>query len=273
MARSSQAGDGLIRFVSATLLLGALGYGGGWVYTNFFGSSLLLQQKQQELLQVQSDLKNVQARAANQEMMIQQMGTDLEDSREQIARLDTSLKLLKTNHRIALVEVVRQDANPQSGAVTTEFRFQEINDQGQPVSSSRTFRVDGDKVYFDYWVVKFADELVESGGEGASSLCLFRRLYGEYQQPIQGYTLDEANTRPAAYGNGPINEYEREIWSNFWTIANDEQLAAGMGIRAAHGEAVYIQLQPGMKYQVLLRASDGLTIRPLPGEQPQQPAV
>jgi hypothetical protein len=243
------------------------------VYTNFFSNNLLLQQKQQQLLQVRADLKDVQARAANQAMMIDQIGADLEASREQVARLDTSLKLLKTNHRIALVEVLRQDANPQSGAVATEFRFQEVNDQGQPVSSSRTFRVDGDVVYFDYWVIKFADELVESGSDGASSLCLFRRLYGEFQEPVQGYTLDEANTRPAVYGHGPINEYEREIWTNFWTIANDQQLAAGMGIRAAHGEAVSMQLQPGRKYQVLLRASDGLTIRPLPAPQPRQPAV
>ena len=80
MARSSSSGDSLMRFLSATLLIGALGYGGGWVYTNFFSTNLLLQQKQQELVQVQAALKNVQSQAANQAMMIEQMGADLEAS-------------------------------------------------------------------------------------------------------------------------------------------------------------------------------------------------
>ncbi len=263
----SDSGDGFIRFLGGSILIGLLGYGGGWCYTNFFSSNLLLQQKQQELAQAQSDLLVVQEKAANQALMIDQLGTDLQTSREETARLDTSLRLLKTNHRIGFVQVVRQETHPQSGDITTEFQFVEVNDQGQALASPRTFRIDGDVVYFDYWVVKFADELVEGGGVG--SLCLFRRLYGEFQEPSQGYTLDETNVRPAAYGEGPINEYEREIWNNFWNIANDVQLAAGLGIRAAHGEAVSMRLLPDRKYQVVLRASDGLTIRPLPAPETQ----
>ncbi len=266
MARSD-SGDGLFRFIRGSIIIGLLSYGGGYLYTNFFGSDLLIEQQRQELAQSKADLLAMQQCAANQEMMIKQIGNDLEASREEVARLDTSMRLLKTKHRVGFVEVVRQDTHPQSGNVSTEFRFMEVNDQGQTLTTPRTFRVDGDLVYFDYWVVKFQDELVEQGSS-SGSLCLFRRLYGEFQEPSQGYTIDEANARPAAYGDGPVNEYEREIWTNFWTIANDAQIAAGMGIEAAHGEAVAMRLQPGMKYQVVLRSSDGLTIRPLPTQPP-----
>ena len=270
MARSD-SNDGFVRFLGGTILIGLIGYGGGWFYTNFFSSNLLLQQKQQELAQAHADLEEIKKRSANQAMMIDQLGVDLEESQREAARLDTSMKLLKTNYRVGFVEVTRQDVNPHSGAVTTEFRFMETDAQGQPMGAPRTFRVEGEVVYFDYWVVKFDDVLVEQG-DTAGSLCLFRRLYGEFQEPNDGYTLDESNTRPAAYGEGPISEYEREIWNNFWAIANDEQLAAEMGVRAAHGEAVSMQLKMGMKYQLLLRASDGLTIRPLPNHSPQPAA-
>ena len=57
-----------------------------------------------------------------------------------------------------------------------------------------------------------------------------------------------------------ITEFERQIWANFWNIANDPQLSASMGIRAAHGVAPAIRLRSNKRYRVTLRASDGLTV-------------
>ena len=261
MSRSASPADGLLRFLTTSLVIGGIGGLGGWLYANVFGVNQQLLQKQQQLVAVQSQLADVQQRSANQAMMIDQMGTDLEAQREELARLDTSLQLLKVNHRVAVVDVLRQIENAETGVVSTELRFQEVNGQGQPLSEPRVFRVDGNLVYFDYWVVKFDDELIEQSAAGqGSSLCLFRRLFGEFQQPHEGYTLDNVGTRPAAYGGGTMNSFEQRIWNNFWTIANRPQVAAGMGIRAAHGEAVAMQLNEGARYQILLRASDGLTI-------------
>lgn len=272
MSRSASPGDGLLRFITTSLVIGGIGYCGGWVYANVFGVNQQLLQKQQQLAEAHSQLEEVQQRSANQAMMIDQMGTDLAAQREEIARLDTSLQLVKVNHRVAVVDVLRQVEHPQTGLVSTELRFQEVDGQGQPLAEPRVFHVEGDLVYFDYLVVKFADELVEQAAVGqGNSLCLFRRLFGEFQQPHEGYTLDNMGTRPAAYGGGTMNEFEQRIWNNFWTIANQPQVAAGMGIRAAHGEAVSMQLHQGARYQILLRASDGLTIHRVgeaPSDQP-----
>ena len=66
-----------------------------------------------------------------------------------------------------------------------------------------------------------------------------------------------------AYSRGGVpSEFEKQIWSDFWNIANDEAKAKELGIRAAHGEAVSIKAEKGKTYKVLLRASDGLSIAP-----------
>jgi hypothetical protein len=92
---------------------------------------------------------------------------------------------------------------------------------------------------------------------------LFRRIFGEHQKPNEGYVLDTVGTRPQAYGSGTeMSDFERRIWDEFWTIANDEARARALGIRAAHGEAPSMKVRKGKSYKVLLRASDGLSIVP-----------
>ena len=101
MSRSASPGDGLLRFITTSLVIGGIGYCGGWMYANVFGVNQQLLHKQQQLVAVQNQLEEVQQRSANQAMMIDQMGTDLAAQREEIARLDTSLELLKVRKSIA----------------------------------------------------------------------------------------------------------------------------------------------------------------------------
>jgi hypothetical protein len=63
-----------------------------------------------------------------------------------------------------------------------------------------------------------------------------------------------------------MSDFEKKIWSDFWTLANDPEKAKELGIRAAHGEAVNIRMEAGKRYQVQLRASDGLSITPITEE-------
>ena len=95
----------------------------------------------------------------------------------------------------------------------------------------------------------------------STSVCLFRRIFGEHQQPSEGFALDAKGSRPAAYSQGnEMSALERDIWANFWQYANDPARAQKTGIRAAHGEAPSVRLQMGKRYRVELRASGGLTI-------------
>jgi hypothetical protein len=65
-----------------------------------------------------------------------------------------------------------------------------------------------------------------------------------------------------------MSDFEQRIWSDFWSIANDPQRAAGLGIRAAHGEAVSMKVATGRSYRLELRASGGLSIVPAEGRRP-----
>ena len=119
-------------------------------------------------------------------------------------------------------------------------------------------------VYVDAWIVKFDDRLVETGdADHPASVCLFRRVFGESQQPKEGFVLDPVGSSPMAYRAGrEMTDFEREIWARFWDYANDSSLASQHGIRAAHGEAPFMKLTPGKQYRVTLRSSGGLTIIP-----------
>ena len=91
---------------------------------------------------------------------------------------------------------------------------------------------------------------------------MFQRIFGENQEPSEGFALDEVGTRPTAYARGgAMSEFERQIWNDFWELANDPQQQDQMGIRSNHGTVSYIQVLSGMTYQVDLRASDGLSLK------------
>ena len=129
-------------------------------------------------------------------------------------------------------------------------------------------------VYVDAWVVKYLDRFVEKGDPvRGTSICLFKRLFGEYQEPSEGFVLDPVGSRPAAYSRGgEMPEFEREIWRQFWDFANDPEKAEQAGIRAAHGEAPFIKLRPGKAYLIKLRSSGGLSIKPKDAVRPSRAA-
>jgi hypothetical protein len=182
---------------------------------------------------------------------------------ERIEQLDLALRLLKRDHRLAHLTVVDQWESPEKKQMT-KVRFVEVDDDDRPIDKPREFTIEGDIVYVEAWIVKYLDQYVEKGDPArGTSICLFKRLYGEHQEPSEGFVLDSARSRPAAYDSGiEMPKFEREIWERFWDFANDPNKAQLAGIRAAHGEAPFVKLLPDTTYLIELRASDGLTIKP-----------
>jgi hypothetical protein len=119
-------------------------------------------------------------------------------------------------------------------------------------------------VYIEYLVAKFEDKYVEQSDlDRGTAICLFQRIFGENQEPSDGFDLDEVGSRPTAYARGgEISEFERQIWSDFWTIANDPARARELGIRAAHGNAPSIRVKPGMTYRIDLRSTGEFVLGP-----------
>lgn len=220
-------------------------------------------------------LEEAQARLKQREAEVQRLQDDVQTKQRQIDRLDLSLRLLKVDQRVARIEVLSQTGAAKDNSLTTRFTFVELGPDGKPLDAPREFTIQGDLVYVDAQVVKFLDSLIETGDpERTASICIFRRLFGESQQPKQGFPLDAIAAAPTAYRSGrPLSAVEQEIWSRFWEYANDPQLAEKAGVRAAHGEAPSQRLKPGMRYRIEIRSSGGLSIVPEPPKPAEDKAA
>ncbi len=231
-----------------------------WTY--FLRSKLL--EREAELQNSREEVVALSGRLEERDQEIRSLETAVVDRDARIQALELALSLLKVNHRLARLEVVAQgasDAEPER--LRTVVRFTELGPDGKPLAPGRELAVEGKLVYIESLVVKFDDAYVEQGDPlRGTSICLFRRLFGENEKPIEGEPLDSAGLQPLAYAGpeGP-NPLHRAIWERFWDYANDPEFAATLGVRAIHGEAPFIEARPGNTYSVELRASGGLTIR------------
>lgn len=240
----------------------------GW-WTLLLRSKLL--ERERELAHSQEEVATLQTRLeernqwiAERDERIRSLEVDVAQRDELIEKLELSLRLLKVEHRVARIEVLAQGAPAQEPErVRTLVRFTELAADGKPLSEGQELAVEGKIVYVEALVVKFDDSYVEQGDRlRGASICLFRRLFGESQKPIEGPTIDPAGMQPAAYGDPEgLSPLHRALWERFWEYANDPEFAATLGVRAIHGEAPFIEARPGQSYLVELRASGGLTIR------------
>ncbi len=223
-----------------------------------------LESSREEVVALSSRLEERDKLIAERDGEIRSLETAVADRDARIRALEIALSLLKVNHRLARLEVVAQgasDAEPER--IRTVVRFTELGPDGKPLAPGRELAVEGKLVYVESLVVKFDDAYVEQGDLlRGTSICLFRRLFGENEKPIDGEPLDPVGLQPLAYTGpeGP-NPLHRAIWERFWDYANDPEFAATLGVRAIHGEAPFIEARLGNTYSVELRSSGGLTIR------------
>lgn len=253
MIRFLQATANLIGSVVALLILGFVGFGVWEVYQRL-NHGAVLEKKVNEL---QQELQNRDQKIADLERKNNELAREVE-------RLRAANRLLKVDTRVGILDVVGQEGSRETQNLRTTVVFREVDSAGRAISPQYTLTIDGDVLYVDAWVAKFQDEFVELGDAiRGGSLSLFRRLFGEHQKPSEGLALDPEGDLPGVYRHGrEVSEFEREIWKNFWELANNPKEAEKKGLRAIHGEAVYMKLVPGMRYRIQLRSSDGLSIVP-----------
>ncbi|MBX7165166.1 MAG: hypothetical protein K1X74_02340 [Pirellulales bacterium] len=244
MLKTLSALNSALRTLLSLVIVFLLSFGGWYGYNLFHARE-----------QAERKLSEQTARVA-------ELTGKLEVSEQKRERAETALRLSKVDHRVAQVVVIEQQQPEGDQPLKTTLRFVEVDNEGRPLAEPKQTTIDGDVIYIDAWVIKFQDNFVETGDPlRATSVCLFRRLFGEHQEPNEGLRLDPVGSRPAAYSPGtPISEFEQEIWDNFWDFANDPARAAAAGVRVVQGEAPSVQLRKGKLYKVQLRASDGLSI-------------
>jgi hypothetical protein len=269
-----------LRTLLMLVLVGAAGYGGFIAYDLYNAPQQRLADKQAELNKTIADLEAASVDLAARKQEIVQLSAELDEKTQQVERLEVAMRLLKVSRRLARLTVLDQremPANvedpggiegsdaPAPSRLVSKIQFVEVNEDGQPIGEARQFDIVGDMVYIDYLRVSFDDKYVEQADlDRSTAICLFQRIFGEHQEAVEGFVLDEVGTRPTAYARGtPMSEFEKRIWDDFWTIANDPRRAAEMGIHAAHGSAVSMRVRPGKTYEVELRSTGDMTIRPI----------
>jgi hypothetical protein len=193
---------------------------------------------------------------------------DLEQREREKFELQQAIQRLIGEDRVAEVRVVDQMlagemVNGQPAARdTTTIEFIEIDRQGHPLPSKR-FVVNDRVIYFEALVVKFEPEDVAGGDPlRGKSLALFRRIYGERQQPAEGFRIDPENDVPNVYRVQPEpSPLERQLWARFWDYARNPDLAARDRVRIAQGESVCEPMLKGDIWTLTLQNNGGLNIK------------
>jgi len=178
-------------------------------------------------------------------------------------RLEAYLKILKHIERRARVEVLRQ-AKDQQGILQTTIRFTETDESGKPINASREMTLPGQEVYFDTLVIKFDDHFIEQGDPlKGQALMLFRRVFSSTMRAEDGFAIDVEGQTPEVYAERRApSGFEKELWKRFWELANNEKLAKEHGVRAIHGDAPYMRLEPDRVYEISLRSTGEVIITP-----------
>lgn len=260
-------------YLGVFAVLGILGYQVWWTT---YGDQYELEQTQAEIASLSERLENAQAEHAaalkEKNDQLQQQETLLAERAEQIDVLDrevqrqrTALKFLKFDRRLAEIEVLEQkpsEDDPET--MLSRVRFTEVGQRGEPLGPPIEATIEGQELYVDAQVITFKDEYIEAGDAlRGRAIVRFRRMFGDQQRPSEGVSLERPPLSP-----GESTRLEQELWGNFWQIANDASKADAQGIRAAAGSASSMQLQPGSKYRVDIRATGHMYIRPVENEEP-----
>ncbi|QDU55994.1 hypothetical protein [Aeoliella mucimassa] len=258
-----------VRTVLMAVLVGVFGYGGFQAYQAYSEPRRELEGKERELEQAYSDLDDVKQQLVTRDEKISELNDDIterdvriDELQEDLDRVQTAVRLLKLHRRLARVEVLDQQTD-ESGQLQTKIRFIEVADEGQPIGEPAELTLEGDRVYIEYLVVKFDDQYVEQADiERGTAICLFERIFGENQNPDEGFVIDKVGSRPNAYDRGSVtSDFEQQIWNDFWTIANDRKKAEELGIRATHALAPSIRMEPGATYELDLRATGEFSLK------------
>jgi hypothetical protein len=241
----------------------------GWKgYSVYNEPQLQLAEKQRELDALSGQLASVRTDLATSNERVQRLTTEVEIKKAMIAKLETAMGFLKLRHRLAHLRVLDQSEDDESGEVISTIEFYEVNEEGEPVSDERQkFEIVGERVYVECLVAKFDDKFVEENAiDRNTAICLFQRIFGEHQEPKDGFAIDQVGSVPASYARyGEPSSFERHIWKEFWNIAANPAKAKELGIRAAHADAPSIRVNEGVTYELELRTTGEFTLRPLSG--------
>lgn len=247
MLRALSAFTGLARAVASLVMVSLVGIGSWLGYKAYTG------------------------RDAEWEQVVAEQRAEIEKLQREKEELATRNRLLKVDHRIARLDVI--DQRKEGDQTITKVNFVEVDENGEPLHSSRSYDLKGEEVWIDAWVVKFKDEYVETGHPlQGKSIYWLKGIFGENETPAEAQPLDQPGNVPAPYRGGDVaSDFEQKIWKEFWTVARDPKKLEEIGARAAGGEGPHQRVSRGERWKIELRSSGGLSFVPdgrIPGLEP-----
>lgn len=237
--------NSVLRTIMLMAFLGIFGFLGWTGYANWIKPGLEAERIKREMAELQ---------------------VKFDQQTEELFKTQTALKLVKVDHRKARIKIVEKGVDSTTEEPFFVVQFVEVDSDGESISEPREFRLRGTIMFVDCWLVKFEDRFIEQADElRSASLCVFKSIWGDIDERSGGQSLDRQDPDiKTAYGTiDPRNSFEQEIWDDFWDLANDPIRQQELGIRGNHGQAVYLRVDTGAVYEVDLRASDGLNIKPV----------
>jgi hypothetical protein len=186
-----------------------------------------------------------------------------------IAELGQKLDRAWAEELVADLRVDKLSVDPASGGKRMALTFIQYKPGTEDIAFQRSMELPGEEVYIDALVVQFQRHFIdENDRTRGKSLLLFRRAFGDKQQPVDGVPLfageksENAFIPEVARVDAVPGDFEKGIWARFWDYANDPKLAAAQGIRVAQGEAPHVKAVQGQVYKLTLRQSGGLQVTP-----------
>jgi hypothetical protein len=234
------------------LALVAGGTAGVWFYERRHATEWQIQKLEQE-----------------HQRQVQQLESERQKLQEQKKQLQAVVERLSDEKRVA--EVLVTDQSPVHGVLRTTLLFVEYARDGTPLPK-KTFTIDGNVAHIDAMVIKFdRDFVAQNDPLRGHSIALFRRLFSESQSPEKSFPIDEPGQIPDVYRGAanPADQlaFERELWQNFWRLAEDKDYRTAKGVRVANGQGVWGPFSRDKLYTLTLDADGGLnlTSEPLKG--------
>ncbi len=184
-----------------------------------------------------------------------------------IDELGKKLERAWADELVADLRVDKLTVDKQTGDKHMQLTFVQYQPGTEEVAFQRSMELPGEEVYVDALVVQFERHFIdENDATRGKSLLIFRRAFGDKQQPVDGVPLfasaKESFIPEIARVDAAPGDFEKKIWARFWDYANDPKMAAAEGIRVAQGEAPHVKVVQGQVYKLTLRKSGGLQVTP-----------
>ncbi|MBI4372935.1 MAG: hypothetical protein HY585_04340 [Candidatus Omnitrophica bacterium] len=174
---------------------------------------------------------------------------------------------LSADSRIAEVLVTRNSYNEETQTIETTIKFLEYDTKGKPLEP-RFFTFEGNLIQFQALVIRFDDQLVRSGDKlRGKSAYIFLRAFMLDDKNTQVFDITPVREIPNGYKiPGLQNEFEKELWQEFWAYALDPKARERSRIKNAQIEAPGTMFLPGTIYTIRIEHDGGIRIdaQPVP---------